>query len=178
MITFKTRWCDPNQNQYHNRPLALSGHASFKLWLGNLLVTKIDRAQKSYLTREIWEETHLRDIVYGKLIFQLSNMICIGHHVGRHALALQHGSQNCLSLVSCWKFDSYCQIFCKCHHIIFSTISLKFKCSIFVQKGNSYNSYNSYNSNIILIIIVFASTESQILKHCSVVLVPSVYCHT
>ena len=137
MVTFKTRWCDPNQNQCHNRPLALRGHAPFKLWLGILLMTKIDRAHKSYLTHELWEETHLRDIVCGTLIFQQSSMICIGHHVGGHTLALQHGSQNCLSLVSCWKFDSYSLIFCKCHHIIFSIISLKLKCNIFVHKGNS-----------------------------------------
>ena len=31
---------------------------------------------------------------YGTLIFQQSSMICIGHHVGGHTLALQHGGQN------------------------------------------------------------------------------------
>ena len=55
-----------------NRPLALRGHmtnASFKRWLGILLMTKIDRAHKNYVTPEIWEETHLREIFYGTLIF-------------------------------------------------------------------------------------------------------------
>ena len=42
---------------------------------------------------------HLREIFYGTLIFQQSSMICIGHHVGGHALVLQHGSQNYFLLV-------------------------------------------------------------------------------
>ena len=33
---------------------------------------KIDRAHKNYLTPEIWEETHLREMFYGTLIFQQS----------------------------------------------------------------------------------------------------------
>ena len=36
---------------------------------------KIDRAHKNYLTPEIWDETHLREIFYGTLIFQQSNII-------------------------------------------------------------------------------------------------------
>ena len=43
-----------------NRPLALRGHmtnASFKQWVGILLMPKIDKVHKSYLTLEIWEET-------------------------------------------------------------------------------------------------------------------------
>ena len=95
---------------------------------------KIVRAHKNYLTPEIWEETHLREIFYGTLIFQQSSMICIGRHVGGHALALQHGGQNYFLLISCSTFDSYAQMCCKRYHIIFSTISLKFKCKISVQK--------------------------------------------
>ena len=44
-----------------NRPLALRGHmtnASFKQWVGILLMPKFDRALKNFLTPEIWEETH------------------------------------------------------------------------------------------------------------------------
>ena len=57
-----------------DRPLALKGHvtnASFKQWVGVgiLLMPKIDRAHKNYLTPEIWEEKHLREIFYGTLIF-------------------------------------------------------------------------------------------------------------
>ena len=47
-----------------DRPLALRGYvtnASFKQWVGISLMPKIDRARKNYLTREIWEETHLRE---------------------------------------------------------------------------------------------------------------------
>ena len=50
----------------------LRGHvtnASFKQWVGILLMPKIDRAHKNYLTPEIWEKTHLREIFYGTLIF-------------------------------------------------------------------------------------------------------------
>ena len=68
-----------------NRPLALRGHvtnASLKQWVVLLLMPKIDRAHKSYLTPEIWEETHLREIFYSTLIFQQSSMICMGRHVG------------------------------------------------------------------------------------------------
>ena len=46
-----------------NRPLALRGHvtnASFKQWVGILLMPKIDRANKNYYTLEIWEEMHLK----------------------------------------------------------------------------------------------------------------------
>ena len=39
-----------------------------------------------YLTSEIREETHLREICYGILIFRQSSMICIGRHVGGHTL--------------------------------------------------------------------------------------------
>ena len=87
-----------------NRPVALRGHvtnASFKRWVGILLMPKIDRPHKNYLTPEIWEETHLRDIFYGTLIFEQSSMICIGRHVGGHTLALQHGGQNYFLLISC-----------------------------------------------------------------------------
>ena len=35
------------------------------------------------------------------LIFQQNAMICISHHVGGHALALQHGGQNYFLLISC-----------------------------------------------------------------------------
>ena len=45
-------------------------NVSFKRWVGILLMPKIDRARKNYLTLEIWEETQLREIFYGTLIFQ------------------------------------------------------------------------------------------------------------
>ena len=78
---------------------------------------------------------HLREIFYGTLICQQSSMICIGRHVGEHILALQHGGQNYFLLVSnINRDDSYVQMCCKCYHIIFSTISLKCKCKISVQK--------------------------------------------
>ena len=56
-----------------NRPVALRDHvtnASFKRCVGILLMPKIDRAHKNYLTPEIQEGTHLREIFYGTLIFQ------------------------------------------------------------------------------------------------------------
>ena len=65
-----------------------------------LLMPKIDRTQKNYLTLEIWETMPLREIFYGTLIFQQSTMICIGRHVGGHTLALQHGGQNYFLLIS------------------------------------------------------------------------------
>ena len=85
-------------------------NASFKQWVGILLMPKIDRAHKNYLTPEIWEETHLREIFYGTLIFQQSSMICIGRHVGGHAFALQHGGQNYFLLISCSTFHIYAQM--------------------------------------------------------------------
>ena len=36
---------------------------------------KIDRAYKTYFTPEIWDETHLREIFYGTLIFQQMRFI-------------------------------------------------------------------------------------------------------
>ena len=88
-------------------------NASFKqLLVGVLLMTKIDRAHKNYLTSEIWEETQLREIFYGTLIFQQSSMVCIGHHVGEHTLALQHGGQTtfCLYLVKCLTVTLRCAV--------------------------------------------------------------------
>ena len=89
-----------------------------------------------------WEETHLREIFYDTLIFQQSSMICIGRHVGGHALALQHGGQNYFLLISCSTFHSYAQMCCKRYHIIFSTFSLKFKCKICVQREVIHNFKN------------------------------------
>ena len=128
-----------------NRPLALRGHvtnASFKQWVGILLMPKIVRAHKNYLTPGIWEETHLREIFCGTLIFQQRIMICIARHVGGHALALQHAGQNYFLLISCSTFHSYAQMCCKRYHIIFSTISLKFKCKICVQREVIHNFKN------------------------------------
>ena len=110
-----------------NRLLALRGHVtngSFKQWLGILLMTKIDRVHKNYLTREIWEETHLREIFYGTLIFQQSSMICIAGHVGGHTFTLQHDTQATWQpkqLFAWIMFDSYAQMCCKRYHIIFLT---------------------------------------------------------
>ena len=100
-----------------------------------LLMPKIVRAHKNDLTPEIWEETHLREIFYGTLIFQQSSMICIGHHVGGHAFALQHG-------ISCSTFHIYAHMCCKRYHIIFSTFSLKFKCKICVRREVIHNFKN------------------------------------
>ena len=48
-----------NAEKVNNRPLALGGHvtnASFKQWVGILLMPKIDRARKTYPTAEIWRK--------------------------------------------------------------------------------------------------------------------------
>ena len=87
-------WLATCTNRSHNQ-------WSFKQWVGILLMTKIDRVCKNYLTPKIWEETHLRETIYGTLIFQQSSMICIGRHVGGHTPALQHGGQNYFLVVSC-----------------------------------------------------------------------------
>ena len=102
----------------------------------------LNRTHKNYLTPEIWEETHLREIFYGTLIFQQSSMISIDRHVGGHTLALQHGGQNYFLLISCSTFHSYAQMCCKRYHIIFSTFSLKFKCKICVQREVIHNFKN------------------------------------
>ena len=44
-------------------------------------------------------------------------MVCIGHHVGGHALALQHGGQNYFLLISCSTFHSYAQMCCNRYHL-------------------------------------------------------------
>ena len=118
---------------------------------------KIDRAHKNYLTPKIWEETHLREIFYGTLIFQQSSMICIGRHVGGHAFALQHGGQNYFLLISCSTFHSYAQMCCKRYHIIFSTFSLKFKCKMCVQKEVIHNVKNH-------ILVTWPATNLLILR--------------
>ena len=132
-------------------------NASFKQWVGISPMPKIERAHKNCLTLEIWEETHLREIFYGTLIFQQSSMICIGRHVGWHTLALQHGGQNYFLLISCQKFDSYAQMCCKRYHITFSTFSLKFKCKICVQKQVIHNFKNH-------ILVTWPATNLTILR--------------
>ena len=52
---------------------------------------------------------HLMEIFYGTLIFQQGSMICIGHHVGGHTLALQHGGQN-LYFVKRWLVTLRCAV--------------------------------------------------------------------
>ena len=68
---------------------------------------KIVRTHKNYLTPEIWDETHLREVFYGTLIFPQSSMICICRRIGGHALALQNGGQNCFLIISCSTSNSY-----------------------------------------------------------------------
>ena len=143
-----------------NGPLSPRGHvtnAPFIQWVGILLMPKIVRAHKNYLTPEIWEETHLREIFYGTLIFQQSSMICIGRHVGGHAFALQHGGQNYFLLIFCSTFHSYTQMCCKGYHIIFSTFSSKFKCKICVQKEVIHNFKNH-------ILVTWPATNLLILR--------------
>ena len=66
-----------------------------------LLMPKLTEHIKIILQFEICQETHLRETFYDTLIFQQSSMICIGHHVGGHTLAPQHGGQNYFWLISC-----------------------------------------------------------------------------
>ena len=47
---------------------------------------KTDKAHKNYFTPEIWEETRLREIFYGTLIFQQSSMIGIPIKIAPRAL--------------------------------------------------------------------------------------------
>ena len=75
-------------------------------------------------------------------------MVCIGRHVGRHALALQHGGQNYFLLISCSTFHSYAQMCCKRYHIIFSTFSLKFECKICVQREVIHNFKKSHFGHV------------------------------
>ena len=95
---------------------------------------KLTERIKNYLTTGIWEETYLREIFYGTLIFQQSSMACIGRHVGGHTLVLQRGGQNYFFLHLVKRFIATLRRCCKRDHIIFSTISLKFKCKMSAQK--------------------------------------------
>ena len=52
-------------------------NASFKQGVKILLMPKIDKAHKNYLTPEIWGEMYLRDIFCRTSTFQQSSMICI-----------------------------------------------------------------------------------------------------
>ena len=129
----------------YNRPLALRGHvtnASFKQWVGILLMPKIVRAHKNYLTPEIWEGTHFREIFYGTLIFQRSSRICIGRHVGRILLPSNMAAKttSCLYLVQRFIVTLRCAV-----NVIISSFQhfpFKFKCKICVQKEVIHNFKN------------------------------------
>ena len=102
----------------------LIGHvtnASFKQGVEILLMPKIDKAHKNYLKPEIWEETHLREIFCGTLIFQQSSMSCIDHHVGIN----WSETTLCLHLVKHLRVTLRCAVNITRYNI-FSTFSLKF----------------------------------------------------
>ena len=63
--------------------LEVMTNASFQQWLGILLRTKIDRAHKNYVTPEIWEEMHLREIFLWHFDFS-TKYYGICRHVGGH----------------------------------------------------------------------------------------------
>ena len=92
---------------------------------------KIDRAHKNYLIPEICEETHLREIINGTLVFQQSIL-----------LPSNIAAKTTFCLLSCEMFDSYTQMCCKRYHIIFSTSSLKFRRKSCVQKEEIHNFKN------------------------------------
>ena len=52
-------------------------NASFKQGIKILLMPKIDKVHKNYLTPEIWGEMYLRDIFCRTSTFQQSSMICL-----------------------------------------------------------------------------------------------------
>ena len=77
-VTFYATWRPEIFFELGNRLLRIRGYvtnASFKQRVGILLMPKIDRAHKNYLTPKIWEETYLREIFYGTLIFQQSTVV-------------------------------------------------------------------------------------------------------
>ena len=53
-------------------------------------------------------------------------------------------AKNYFLLLSCKMFDSYAQMCWKCFHVIFSTISLKFKCKISVLKEVIHSFKNQF----------------------------------
>ena len=70
---------------FYHGPLALIGHmtnASFKQWLGILLMTKIDMEHIKIILPQNLRGNTIKEIFYGTLIFQQSSMICIGRHIG------------------------------------------------------------------------------------------------
>ena len=111
--------------------LAGTLNASYKQWVGILLMPNIDRAHKNYLTPKIWEKTQLREIIYGTLVFQQSILLPSN---------IETKTTFCLYLVK--HFDSYAQMCCKHYHIIFSTSSLKFRRKSCVQKEEIHNFKN------------------------------------
>ena len=75
--------------------------ASFKQRVGMLLMPKIDRAHKNFLTTRNLTGNAFREDISWHFDFQQSSMIFIGRHVGGHTLAPQYGGQNYFLLISC-----------------------------------------------------------------------------
>ena len=107
MMTSLWNWPTGNRNWHHALRLHVT-NASFKQWVGILLKPNIDRC---HLTSEIWEETHLKELFYGTLIFQQNSMICIDLYLYDYILAFQHGGRN----------NVHAQMCCKLYHITFWT---------------------------------------------------------
>ena len=107
MMTSLYNWPTGNRNWHHALRLHVT-NASFKQWVGILLKPNIDRC---HLTSEIWEETHLKELFYGTLIFQQNSMICIDLYLYDYILAFQHGGRN----------NVHAQMCCKLYHLTFWT---------------------------------------------------------
>ena len=109
----------------------------YKQWFGILLMPKID---KNYLTPEFWEETHSWEILI-LWHFDFSTKYDLYWPPCWRAYCRPPTWQPklllCLYLVK--RNDSYAQMCCKRYYVIFSTLSLKFKCKICVQKAVIHN---------------------------------------
>ena len=117
-LTSLCNWPTGNRNRHHALRLHVT-NASFKEWVGILLKPNIDW---THLTSEIWEETHLKELFYGTLIFQQNNMICIVFVWLYSCLPTWRPKQ-------CPRSDVLLTL---PHHVF--NISLKLKCKICVQK--------------------------------------------
>ena len=115
-------------------------NTSFKEWVGIVLMPKIDRAHKSHLTPEIWEETHLREVFFNKVAWYDLLLYCLP--CWRAYSCPPTRRSKLLFAYILLTFDSYAQMCCKHYHMIFSTFSLKFKCKICVQKEVIHNFKN------------------------------------
>ena len=134
--------------KFSNWPLAPRGHmtnAPLKQWVVILLLPKIDRTHKNYLTPKIWEQTYFREIFYGTLIFNKVAWFVLAAVLEGILLPSNMAAKT-----------TFCVYLVKC-------LIVKFRCAINVT--TSFFQHSAWSSSVIFLKSSFGHMTSYGLSH-------------